>query len=125
MMPLRLVVTEQAQSEAIAAQNWLAGFAPDAAERFAETLAETLNTLCRETPENVAIGRFGDLTNTDGSPFHRHLMSTAKHRKRRTNSGVWWLVFLLDDSDNDAVIDTLRLVGIVHAASERGSFASP
>jgi len=122
MSALRLLITEQAQSEAIQTQAWLAEFSPDAAERFASVLRETLERLCEEAADDP-VNWFGDLTDRNGAPFHRHLMVTAKRRARRGNSGVWWLLFLLTDEDRDGKTDTLRLVGIIHAASQRGTFS--
>ena len=119
--PLALLVTDEARRQIRSARGWLKGFGSGVDQRFTAALERELTGLCQSVAQQIA----------DKKPFHpdeqaslaysraiyRHRFQTGKTRRRRSSSGVWFVLYELRDQDADGIADTLQLLGVHHAAS--------
>ncbi|MBB6052946.1 hypothetical protein [Armatimonas rosea] len=116
--PLVLDFSPEGRAALRQAQTWLKGFSTEVLQRFTTTLSHELKALCKACAVNPPTQPHEQATIYYSRPVFAHRFQTGKTKTKRSSSGVWFVIFDLQDTNGDARPDLLRIVTIFHAASQ-------
>ncbi|WP_394792812.1 hypothetical protein [Armatimonas sp.] len=116
--PLVLDFSPEGRSALGQAQTWLKSFSTDAFQRFTAKIGQELTALCKACAVNPPTQPHEQATIYYSRPVFSHRFRTGKTKQKRSSSGVWYVIFDLQDTNGDARPDLLRVVTIFHAASQ-------
>ncbi|MBC7806921.1 MAG: hypothetical protein H7145_12310 [Akkermansiaceae bacterium] len=95
----------------------------DAAERFKQRLDEPVNAArVRIAHEILEEGKPLDSPDEAASyaltqTVYRLGVETARKRARRSSAGLWFVFYALRDTNGDGVIDTFRVLRLIHSVA--------
>ncbi|WP_395138414.1 hypothetical protein [Armatimonas sp.] len=116
--PLALDISPEVAREILKARDWLLTVSRSVAQRFAMVLDQELKALCKACAVNPPTQPHEQATIYYSRPVFSHRFQTGKTKQKRSSSGVWYVIFDLQDTSSDTRPDLLRVITIFHAASQ-------
>lgn len=117
--PLVQIISPEANTAILKAGIWLRGISTQAAQKFATKLNQELRKLCKDNAVNPATQIHDGASVYYSRPVFAHLFYTGKAPQKRSPSGAWYILYELADTNGDGRPDELRVVTVLHAASQK------
>ena len=124
--PFRLITDRDADFDIADALQFLirSPGGEESAIRFSERYDEAVRDLCQAVADEIAeTGRYFKRVDVAASayksrPTFRLDIQTSQKRARRSNSGLWYVYYTINDTDGDAKPDAITVTDVVHSGSE-------